>query len=71
MPITGVMPLPAVTNSSGPDASAGRVKSPVACSSSTIVPIGRSRTSRVETTPSGTSWTVIVRWSASSGEVSE
>ena len=73
MPITGVMPLPAVTNRTLAGPPAGRTKSPAAWSSCTSVP-GRARRTRwLLTLPSGIALTVIAMQpsAAVGGEVSE
>ncbi len=59
MPMTGVMPLPAVRKSTLAGAGVGRVKSPVAWSSMTSVPGAVARTRWVETLPSGIALVVI------------
>ena len=59
MPMTGVMPEPAVTKSSLPRAGSGSTKSPAACSRWTSVPGRASRTRWLLTLPSGTALTVI------------
>ena len=53
IPMTGVMPLPAVRKRTLAGAGLGRVKSPVAWSSMTRVPALASRTRWFETLPSG------------------
>ncbi len=58
IPMTGVMPEPAVTNSSLPGGSES-TKSPAACSSWTRVPGRASWTRWLLTLPSGTALTVI------------
>ena len=72
IPITGVIPLPAVTNSTCCGACAGRWKSPVAWSSWMTVPGRARRTMWLLTLPSGIALTVIaIRPSRRGPEVSE
>ena len=75
IPITGVMPEPAVTNSSrtfSPRGAVGSTNSPAACSRWTSVPGRLSRTMWLLTLPSGTALTVIeIRPSARGPWVSE
>ena len=59
MPITGVMPLPAVRNRILRGVAAGKVNSPAAWSSWTMVPTVARRTRWLETLPSGMALTVI------------
>ena len=73
IPITGVMPLPAVTNRTFAGAGVGSTKSPVGWSSCTTVPGVVRRTRWLLTTPSGIALTVTVMQPSvrCSGEVSE
>lgn len=61
MPMTGVIPLPAVRNRILAGGGRSRVNSPVAASSDTMVPAAACRTRWWETMPPGTALTVIDR----------
>ena len=73
MPITGVTPEPAVTNSARAGRGVGSTKSPVAWSRWISVPGCRARTTWLLTLPSGIALTVIEisPSGAATGEVSE
>ena len=60
IPITGVMPDPAVTSSIFSGIGSGSTKSPSACASWTISPGWILRTRWLETTPSGIALTVML-----------
>ena len=70
MPITGVIPEPAVTNRNRPPR-VGSTKSPVACSRWTRVPGSARWTRWLLTTPSGTALTVIEMQAVGAGAVGQ
>ena len=73
MPITGVMPLPAVTNSTLAGATSGSTNSPAAWPRCTSIPARARRTRWVLTAPSGRAVTVTAMQPSSrfAGQVSE
>ena len=73
MPITGVMPLPAVRNSTLAGGGSGRMKSPLGAAKRTMVPGSRPLTRWLEMKPSGVAFTVMEMcpWSRRGVEVRE